>query len=104
MKFKKFFVCCLISVSVIYLAGCSAPNKNTAETDLINESRFCIISEDIFEYSYTTAIGLYTAYDKKTKVMYFISSMVGVNGRGSISSTVMLDKDGKPLLWEGELK
>lgn len=40
----------------------------------------------------------YVVYHKATKVMYVVSD--GVENRGTF--TLMVDQDGKPLLWRGE--
>ncbi len=100
MKFKKFILTGLICVGILGLTGCS-DKGNEIDTSIVYESRFCVVSVDSLYCSSTTIVELYTAYDKQTKVMYCIALMIGGNGRGAVSTTLMLDKDGNPLLWEG---
>lgn len=101
MKFRKFILTCLICLGILGLAGCN-DKGNEIDTSIVDESRFCVVSVDRLYDSTTTTIAIYTAYDKQTKVIYCIALMIGGNGRGSVSTTLMLDKDGNPLLWEGD--
>lgn len=48
-------------------------------------------------YSQYSKDGFRIYYDKKTKVMYLVSTMYDGGG-----ITVLVNKDGKPLLYEGE--
>ena len=53
------------------------------------ETRFAFVSDEIYFHIY---------YDKKTKVMYAVSS--SQYNRGNV--VLLVDADGKPLLYEGE--
>ena len=53
------------------------------------EKRFAFVSDEIYFLIY---------YDKKTKVMYAVSS--SQYNRGNV--VLLVDADGKPLLYEGE--
>lgn len=53
------------------------------------ENRFALVSDEIYFLIY---------YDKKTKVMYAVSS--SQYNRGNV--VLLVDADGKPLLYEGE--
>ena len=79
MKYIKII---LISIVMMFcLAGCTS---SVAEV----ENRFIrIYSNDISVY-----------YDKETKVEYAIKN----NGHGGTSLTLLVDSEGKPLLYEGE--
>lgn len=48
-------------------------------------------------YNQSSNDGFRIYYDKKTKVMYLVSDIYKGGG-----ITVLVDKDGKPLLYEGE--
>ena len=85
MKKKLFCLLLLLVLPVCLLfTGCNANNDYTS----VNDTRFHII-----EYNDKR---IYV--DKETKVMYFWVK----NGYGG-GLTVMLNADGKPLLYEGEL-
>lgn len=82
MKNKIILVIVLLA-TLFCLCGCT--NESTAET----QKRFIQVSkEDSF----------YIVYDKETKVMY-AESWSSYN-YGSL--TVLVDVEGKPLLYEGE--
>ena len=55
------------------------------------DNRFILI------YNQSSSDGFRIYYDKKTKVMYLVSDIYKGGG-----ITVLVDKDGKPLLYEGE--
>lgn len=85
---KMFAVLATLMLSVT-LVGCSANPAEKTYTDDI-PSRFVII-----EQSNTWRI----AVDQETKVMYTVSD--GSYNRGNF--TMLVDSDGTPLLYEGEL-
>jgi hypothetical protein len=71
------------------LTGCGAKMESAADLDTSNESMFVVV-ENGMNYK--------IVYHRDTKVMYAIS-------RGSYNSgdfTVMVDKYGKPLLYQGD--
>ena len=86
-------ILCLV-IAIILMLTCVGCDNITMETtkdikdDMDNISMFVLI-EDAASYQ--------IVYHKETKVMYAIS--VGYYNLGIF--TVMLDADGKPLLWEG---
>ena len=88
---KRFKLIVVVLVVFMLLTGCGAKMKH--ESDLKNQetnvSMFVIL-----ENSMTYKI----VYHKKTKVMYAISN----GGYNSGTFTVMLDADGKPLLYTGD--
>lgn len=80
-------ILCLIIVIMLMLTcvGCS-----NAGNDIVTDSRF-IHKEAGWD---DNGNRMFIIVDTETKVMYMI--------RGGGGITVMLDADGKPLLWEGE--
>lgn len=79
---RKVILSLILTVMLIVLAGC---------TDVVaeEEKRFIKISDEGT---------FYICYDKKTKVEYAVSN--GYYNCGTV--TVLVDAEGKPLLYEGE--
>lgn len=86
----------LFTVLCLCLILCACKQNTDEATELIGNSRF---EQVYFEhYYYDTPNEMYTIIlvDKETGVMY----LYAYNGqRGGL--TVMVDEDGKPLIWEG---
>ena len=85
-------ILCLIIAIVLMLTcvGCSSSSANVSrqENSGEQESMFVVVEEVMFHgYWYSVC------YHKENKVMYSVSQYN--------EFTVMLDADGKPLLWEG---
>lgn len=80
---KKIAVCLLFLLTVSTFSGCS-------ETEVENDNSG--------ERFYRAIDGLYNDVyvDKETGVMYFYRKKGNSGGL-----TVMVDEDGKPLIWEG---
>ena len=102
MKKLKILLCCLLlSISLI---GCEKANildeifvVNTADSnpniiDISNKHRFLILSLGLGSRDYIFV-------DKETGVQYLF---VDNNTGGGL--TVLVDADGKPILYEGELE
>lgn len=76
----------ILAVALLMLTGCN--------NDKVKEERTCASSR----FTLVESVGLwYVVYDTETKVMYAVSSG-GYNGG---NFTVLVNSDGKPLLWEG---
>lgn len=85
---KKAVLAAVIACAI--LAGCGAVEVYAAKEE--NRARFVVLdSEWIDTNSYAKIV-----VDKETGVMYF---MLDISRGGGI--TVMVDADGKPLIWEG---
>lgn len=84
---KKILCLVLIVMMLLTCVGCSGSTIETEQDDT-NKSMFVKVEEN---YNFDIV------YHKDTKVMYAISN--GSYNHGTF--TVMLDTDGKPLLWEG---
>ena len=82
---KKILCLVLIVMMLLTCVGCSNKGNNT-----ITDDRFVVIED-----GWADGNRAFIMVDKETKVMYLT-----FNCGGGI--TVMLDADGKPLLWEGE--
>ena len=82
----KIFVLGIL-IFCLFLTGCGAKMKSVSDLDVGNESMFVLIEK-------TTAYKI--VYHRDTKVMYAISN--GMYNRGIF--TVMLDPNGKPLLYQ----
>lgn len=79
---KKIVCLGLVLMIVLAFIGCSASKSNNMETS----DRFIIVYSDLCNTIYA---------DKETNVLYFWHF-----GGYSGGLSVMLDENGKPLLWE----
>lgn len=86
MTIKKLIAITLAVLMILSLSGCF--NERTSEADTSKPSRMVTI-----EHTATYRI----VYDRETRVMYAVAIESGV-------FTVLLDADGKPLLYEGGSK
>ena len=87
---KKILCLAIVIMLVLFCAGCGATMQTTEDIkdEPTNVSMFVLIEQgDSYKI----------VYHKETKVMYAIST--GYYNQGNF--TIMLDADGKPLLWEG---
>ena len=76
-----------IVLILLMLAGCAKVER--ASKDPVNVSRFMMV-ENCDPWRIVV--------DRETKVMYAVS--IGQYNRGTF--TLLVDADGKPLLWEGD--
>lgn len=81
---KKIIISLILTVMLAMLTGCA---DSVAET----EKRFVKISDE-------GTFGINVYYDKQTKVEYAMKN----NGNGGTSLSLLVDAEGKPLLYEGE--
>ena len=98
MKKKLFCLLLLLVLPVCLLfTGCGTKSKNYQDNSY---ERFVFIEkvQDNFEDEENSAVDIYIAVDKETKIMYFV-----LWGYEKIAIETMLDKDGKPLIYKGEL-
>ena len=84
----KYILLIITALTILLATGC-AEVKNKTEQEPVNASRF-----ERVEY---TGIWDIVA-DRETDVMYAVSR--GVYNQGTF--TLLVDADGKPLLWRGE--
>lgn len=85
MKYIKIIILSLILLGIVFiLSGCEV--NATKE-----EQRFIRIASG-------DSYGIAVYYDKETKVEYAIKN----NGHGGTSLTLLVDQEGKPLLYRGE--
>ena len=82
-------------VAIILLTAVFLGNFNKNIVTEKSESRFVEIYSSPAYNTRETGFKIY--YDKETKVMYLISDIYKGGG-----ITVLVDRDGKPLLYEGE--
>ena len=79
-----------VALFCAFMAGCGVVEAGAAQEE--KRARFGVLdSEWIDTNSYAKIV-----VDKETGVMYF---MLDISSGGGI--TVMVDSDGKPLIWEG---
>lgn len=84
---KRYFMIALLSCLI--LAGCGSAAKTEEAAEPVNASRFLRVESADY----------WTVYaDRETGVMYVVSN--GLYNKGVF--TMLVDADGKPLLWEGE--
>ena len=86
MRYRKTIILCIACIVILLLTTCSCSSQSIAENHRM------VILEEIDELHGCIC------YDKKTKVEYFVSN--GQENRGVL--TVLVDADGKPLLYDGE--
>lgn len=88
------FLVCLIGA--FCLISCTEKNENDQRIYYVSENITLVevvgFSGNALKQPYTILV------HKETRVMYIVENE---NYQGGIS--IMLDKDGKPLLWQGEL-
>ena len=88
---KKFILVLLILLTPLCLFGCQPKSADYSE---VGQDRFILIKRyievDSFDY--------YIAVDKDTKIMYII-----ISGPYKAGITVLLDENGNPQKYEGEL-
>ena len=86
---KKIIISLAIIIGVVSIGWLlkDVTIQNVNATD----NRFILI------YNQSSNDGFRIYYDKKTKVMYLVSDIYKGGG-----ITVLVDRDGKPLLYEGE--
>ena len=86
---KKLIVMLMLAVT---LAGCSSSGDSyVGDGEKSDQKRFVSV-----EYSMSYEI----VVDRETRVMYVVSN--GAYNHGTF--TVMVDENGKPLTWDGDLK
>lgn len=79
-------ILCLV-IAIMLMLTCTGCSNNGNK--VITDSRFIHVEQGFDDKENS----MYIVVDTETKVMYLVRPRVGV--------TVMLDADGKPLLWEG---
>ena len=92
---KKFIICLLcvlIIPACLLFSGCGV--EKTKGYSRENNNRFCYVKE----YKIHGEGSFYILVDKETKVMYLCQDNPYQYGM-----TVLLDSDGKPMLYEGEI-
>ena len=82
----KIFVLAILTIC-LFLTGCGAKMDSVADSNVSNESMFIVIEK---------GTNYKIVYHRDTKVMYVIS--LGPHNSGDF--TVMVDKYGKPLLYQ----
>lgn len=85
---KKIIISLLIVLGIIF-TGWLLKDITTSNVTASGEKRFAFVSSEPYFNIY---------YDKKTKVMYAVSD--SRYNRGNV--VLLVDADGKPLLYEGE--
>lgn len=87
----------LLLLPVMLLAGCGTKSENYEE----NVSERFVMVEQVqknFEDISGNRVDIFIIVDKETKIMYWFLS-----GWYRASITTMLNPDGTPMLWQGEL-
>ena len=79
----------VVVLAVLMLAGCQSKEavRNDGEQKTVGKSRF---------FTVENAVSWCIVVDRETKVMYAVS--LGTYNTGCF--TVLVDADGKPLIWE----
>lgn len=98
MKKNLFLILLILIMPVFILCGCGEIPKSEDYASEGN-TRFVYVKE----YTVDNDTRFKILVDKETKVMYLYYSSMG-SSRGYAGLTVMLNADGTPMLWEGELE
>ena len=88
-KLKLILVMVFVLIIPFGLVGCE---NNVKEIKEIKEDRFIVVEK----YTNTNTNTFYILVDKETKVCYLQSNYWG-------GLTVLVDENGKPILYEGEI-
>lgn len=86
---KKLIITLSIVIGIVLVTSMFCIFINSGKVDAKIDKRFRFVSDEIYFLIY---------YDKETKVMYAVSS--SQYNRGNV--VLLVDADGKPLLYEGE--
>lgn len=97
MSKKIFCLLLLLIMPIMVFCGCTDIPKTQDYTEQQNE-RFVYIKAYTSENTRVITI----LVDKETRVMYMVYHEAGSYG-GNTGITVMLNADGTPMIWEGEL-
>lgn len=111
MKKKILFILLLLIMPVMLLCGCSEDNNTTQlekeeylNNEIIDGITFICVAKPKSDDGYFVYV------HKETKVIYLVykndhreGSMSSRYAYGYYGMTVMLNADGTPMLWEGEL-
>ena len=83
---------CIVALSVIMLTGCGSEGafSSASNDEEPSEKRFKVLDGEISD-------NFYIAYDTVTGIEYSVSN--GLYNHGTL--TVLVDADGKPLIYEG---
>lgn len=93
MKKKLMFLVAIIACALCFLCGCDYKEKVKAKDFVPDSNRFVLLeTQALSAYDH-----LYVLCDRETRVIYLLTHLHG----GGL--TVMVDENGKPLLYEGEL-
>lgn len=98
MKKKILLILLLLIMPVMLLCGCGKVPKSNDFTSEEN-SRFVYVKE----YTIDNDASFKILVDKETRVMYLYKISNSGSNFGTAGLTVMLNADGTPMLWEGEL-
>lgn len=84
-----FTICLCILFLILNITGCTSNDNASESSNEVSEASFVIVEKELVNgYFYKIA------YHKDTKVMYVLGQYNDFE--------VMLDTDGKPLLWESK--
>ena len=98
MKKKILLILLLLIMPVMLLCGCGKISRSDDFTSEKN-NRFVYVKS----YTIDNNTEFRILADKETKVMYLYYYSIENNGKTYSGLTVMLNADGTPMLWEGEL-
>lgn len=86
---KKKFLAVITAMMIVFaFSSCGMPRS----ADCVSDNRFLVVTDNV---NGTDENEIFA--DRETGVMYFYHQCGCAGGL-----TVMLDKDGKPLIWEGD--
>lgn len=97
MKKILFILIILIMPVCLLFTGCGTVSNNYQDN---STERFVCVEkiQNNFEDISGNLYDIYIIVDKQTKIMYWF-----FKGYRSLSIETILDTDGKPMLWQGEL-
>lgn len=108
---RKILCILLLAIVSSALTGCMGrlvekddlePDKNNPHTyNYSEDSRFRVVSIENIEDGQLSGLDIIVLVDKETKVMYMQTERFQAGY--STTLQVLLDKEGKPLIYDGEL-
>ena len=93
---KKLIAIILCAVLCLGMCGCGSEDISATYSEEKEQVEVGSRLVRVFRHAPAVGVSVYIYVDTETRVMYMVGYESGL--------TVMVDAEGKPLLWEGELK
>lgn len=98
---KKIIYIFIISTLAIILSGCTIKKNEPSTYKYTDDNRFTIVKTEKIDDGTTNGLTIKIIVDKETKVMYMQTEKY--SGAFAVGLEIMLDKEGKPLIYNKDL-